>query len=72
MAVALNEASNYGIYVPDYLDENVRTKVVKMIQSYVSVVDEMMWIISRIKLKGYFLVFSGVEEWRDFAGWCRN
>lgn len=42
-AVELNEAGDCGIPVPDYLDENVSTKVVKIIQSYVGVVDKMVW-----------------------------
>ena len=29
--------------VPDYLDENVSTKVVKIIQSYVGIVNKMVW-----------------------------
>ncbi len=32
-----------GIPVPDYVDENVSTKVVKIIQSYTGVVDKMVW-----------------------------
>ena len=32
-----------GIPVPDYVEENVSTKVVKIIQSYVGVVDKMVW-----------------------------
>lgn len=42
-AVELTEAGDSGIPVPDYLDENVSTKVVKIIQSYVGVVDKMVW-----------------------------
>ena len=30
-------------YVPDYIDENVSTKVVKIIQSYVVIVNKMVW-----------------------------
>ena len=33
-AVALNKAGDYGVPVPDYIEENVSTKVVKIIQSY--------------------------------------
>ena len=33
----------YGIPVPDYTDENVSDKVVKIIQSYVGVVNKMVW-----------------------------
>ncbi len=42
-AVALNEAHHDGIPVPDYVEENVSTKVVKIIQSYTGVVNKMVW-----------------------------
>ena len=42
-AVALNNDGNIGIPVPDYVEENVSTKVVKIIQSYTGVVDKMVW-----------------------------
>ncbi len=42
-AVTANQMGDYGIPVPDYLDENVSTKVVKLIQSYTGVVDKMVW-----------------------------
>lgn len=42
-AVELNRDGFYGIPVPDYTDENVSTKVVKIIQSYTGVVDKMVW-----------------------------
>lgn len=42
-AVMLNENGDYGIPVPDYLDENVSTKVVKIIQSYTGIVNRMVW-----------------------------
>ncbi len=42
-AVALNSDDQNGIPVPDYVDENVSTKVVKIIQSYTGVVDKMVW-----------------------------
>jgi UDP-N-acetylglucosamine 2-epimerase (non-hydrolysing) len=42
-AVMMNEDANYGIPVPDYVEENVSTKVVKIIQSYTGVVDKMVW-----------------------------
>ena len=35
--------SDNGIPVPDYVDENVSDKVVKIIQSYVGVVNKMVW-----------------------------
>ena len=42
-AVQMNLDGNYGIPVPDYVEENVSTKVVKLIQSYTGVVDKMVW-----------------------------
>ena len=42
-AVALHNAGDYGIPVDDYTDENVSTKVVKIIQSYTGIVDRMVW-----------------------------
>ena len=42
-AVEMNAAGDYGIPVPDYVEENVSTKVVKIIQSYTGVVDKMVW-----------------------------
>ena len=42
-AVKLNNDKDYGIPVPDYVEENVSTKVVKIIQSYTGVVDKMVW-----------------------------
>ena len=42
-AVMMNELGDYGIPVPDYVEENVSTKVVKIIQSYTGVVDKMVW-----------------------------
>ena len=42
-AVSLNEDGHHGIPVPDYVDELVSTKVVKLIQSYTGVVDKMVW-----------------------------
>lgn len=42
-AVEMNNARDYGIPVPNYVDENVSTKVVKIIQSYTGVVDKMVW-----------------------------
>ena len=42
-AVRMNDEGDYGIPVPDYTDENVSTKVVKLIQSYTSVVNKMVW-----------------------------
>ena len=42
-AVMMNENGDYGIPVGDYTDENVSTKVVKLIQSYTGVVNKMVW-----------------------------
>ena len=42
-AVEMNENGDYGIPVTDYVEENVSTKVVKIIQSYTGVVDKMVW-----------------------------
>ena len=42
-AVRMNDEGDYGIPVPDYTDENVSTKVVKLIQSYTSVVNKIVW-----------------------------
>ncbi len=42
-AVEMNANGDYGIPVPDYIEENVSTKVVKIIQSYTGVVDKMVW-----------------------------
>lgn len=42
-AVLMNQNGDYGIPVPDYVEENVSTKVVKIIQSYTGVVDRMVW-----------------------------
>ena len=42
-AVQMNLEGFHGIPVPDYVEENVSTKVVKIIQSYTGVVDRMVW-----------------------------
>lgn len=42
-AVAMNENGDFGIPVPDYVDENVSDKVVKIIQSFTGVVNKMVW-----------------------------
>lgn len=43
LAVEMNKNGDYGIPVPNYTDENVSTKVVKIIQSYTGIVDKMVW-----------------------------
>ncbi len=42
-AVDMNENGDHGIPVPNYVDENVSTKVVKIIQSYTGIVNKMVW-----------------------------
>ncbi len=42
-AIDMNDAGDYGIPVPVYVEENVSTKVVKIIQSYTGVVNKMVW-----------------------------
>ena len=42
-AVELVKNGDYGIPVPDYTDENVSDKVVRLIQSYTGVVNKMVW-----------------------------
>ena len=42
-AIDMNENSDIGTPVPNYTDENVSTKVVKLIQSYTGVVNKMVW-----------------------------
>jgi len=42
-AVLMTENGDHGIPVPNYVEENVSTKVVKIIQSYTGVVNKMVW-----------------------------
>ena len=42
-AVEMNQNGDLGIPVPDYTDENVSDKVIKIIQSYTGVVNKMVW-----------------------------
>lgn len=42
-AVDMNDNGDFGIPVADYVEENVSTKVVKIIQSYTNVVNKMVW-----------------------------
>lgn len=42
-AVEMNINGDNGIPVPNYTDENVSTKVVKLVQSYTGVVNKMVW-----------------------------
>ena len=43
LAVKMNHNEDLGIPVPDYIDENVSDKVVKIIQSYTGIVDRIVW-----------------------------
>ncbi|MCU5077687.1 UDP-N-acetylglucosamine 2-epimerase (non-hydrolyzing) [Bacillus cereus] len=43
MAVSMVENGDLGLDVPNYVDENVSTKVVKIIQSYTGIVNKMVW-----------------------------
>ena len=43
LAVSLHENGDDGLDVPSYIDKNVSTKVVKIIQSYTGVVNKMVW-----------------------------
>ena len=42
-AVSMQQKDDFGIPVPDYVEENVSTKVVKIIQSYTNIVNKMVW-----------------------------
>ena len=42
-AVALNRDGEFGVPVPDYVEENVSTKVVKIVQSYTEIVNKIVW-----------------------------
>ena len=43
VAVEMNNRGDHGLPVPNYVDENVATKIVKLIQSYTGVVNKMVW-----------------------------
>ena len=43
MAVSMNSNNDLGVDVPNYIDENISVKVVKIIQSYTGVVNRMVW-----------------------------
>lgn len=43
ISVEMNKEGDYCLPVPNYIDENVSTKVVKIIQSYTEVVNKMVW-----------------------------
>lgn len=42
-AVVMNKEGDWGTPVPDYIEENVSSKIIKIIQSYTSVVNKMVW-----------------------------
>ena len=42
-AVEMTVKGDNGLPIPDYIEKNVSTKVVKLIQSYTGVVDKMVW-----------------------------
>lgn len=42
-AVAMIKNNDYGVPVPDYIEENVSTKVVKIIQSYTDIINKIVW-----------------------------
>ena len=42
-AVVMNKECDWGTPVPDYIEENVSSKIIKIIQSYTSVVNKMVW-----------------------------
>lgn len=43
VAVKMNKNVDLGVPVPDYTDENVFDKVIKIIQSYTGVANKMVW-----------------------------
>lgn len=43
MAVSMNKNQDLGVNTTDYIDENVSTKVIKIIQSYTGIVNKMVW-----------------------------
>ena len=43
VATAMNDNNDLGVPVPDYTDENVSNKMVKLIQSYTGIVNKMVW-----------------------------
>ncbi|HOP51193.1 MAG TPA: UDP-N-acetylglucosamine 2-epimerase [Ignavibacteriales bacterium] len=43
LAVEMNKNNDLGVDVPNYVDENVSTKIVKIIQSFTEIVNRMVW-----------------------------
>jgi len=42
-AIMMTENGDHGVPVPNYVEENVSSKVIKIIQSYTGIVDKMVW-----------------------------
>ncbi|MEK5463670.1 UDP-N-acetylglucosamine 2-epimerase (non-hydrolyzing) [Paenibacillus sp. FSL P2-0136] len=43
MSVTMSNNGDFGVSVPDYIDENVSTKIVKLIQSYTGIINKLVW-----------------------------
>lgn len=43
LAVCMNQNQDFGVPVPDYMDTNVSSKIVKLIQSYTNIVNRFVW-----------------------------
>jgi len=43
LAVSMHKNGDLGVTTPDYADENISTKVIKIIQSYTEIVNRMVW-----------------------------
>ncbi len=43
MAVSMHANGDDSVVVPAYCDENVSTKVIKIIQSYIGIINKMVW-----------------------------
>lgn len=43
VTVKMQESGDFGVDVPNYIDENISTKVIKIIQSYTGIIDRMVW-----------------------------
>ena len=43
LAAGMNKDGDLSVDVPNYVDENVSTKVVKLIQSYTGIINKMVW-----------------------------
>ena len=43
LAIEMNKNRDFGVTVPDYADENLSTKIVKIIQSYTAIINRMIW-----------------------------